>query len=294
MAMSFEEAMELLSGMFATLPRPVLSMVLESHSGNMERTVDYLIGLTPQEIEALQASSQNLQRLAQLDAQHGSAPSIAPPTVGLDSDEDEEALDAELRRALEVSQREQAGRPAGAEEADFSRALEATQQALGDVPQGEADQEQADALLATMLQNQMLKQQLQEDRGFTAMLDGDSERRGAGGGRGRDAPRVPAPAPAPAASWGEMLGLWGAGDPEDAGERAEPGRPQPASTTSQEGEGLFGAIAATGAWLGESLGLVDPPATGTVRASVAGDEAVATGQPVARRRPSRPADKKDD
>jgi hypothetical protein len=45
--MSFEEAMELLTGMFATLPRPVLSMVLESHSGNMERTVDYLIGLTP-------------------------------------------------------------------------------------------------------------------------------------------------------------------------------------------------------------------------------------------------------
>jgi hypothetical protein len=45
--MSFEEVMELLTGMFATLPRPVLSMVLESHSGNMERTVDYLIGLTP-------------------------------------------------------------------------------------------------------------------------------------------------------------------------------------------------------------------------------------------------------
>jgi hypothetical protein len=48
MAMTFEEAMELLSGMFATLPRPVLSLVLESHSGNMERTVDYLITLSPQ------------------------------------------------------------------------------------------------------------------------------------------------------------------------------------------------------------------------------------------------------
>jgi hypothetical protein len=113
-----------------------------------------------------------LQRFAQLDAQQGSAPSIAPLTVGRE-DDDEEALDAELRRALEVSQRE------------------------------------ADALLAIVLQNQMLKKQLQQDRGFTAMLDGDCEREGMGGGGGggrRDAaPRVPAPAPA--ASWGEMLGL---------------------------------------------------------------------------------------
>ncbi|MEC8564999.1 MAG: hypothetical protein VXY90_14115, partial [Pseudomonadota bacterium] len=67
-----------------------------------------------------------------------------------EEEEEDVALDAELRRALEVSQREQSGRPAGAEEADFSRALEATQQALGDVPQAEADQEQSDALLATM------------------------------------------------------------------------------------------------------------------------------------------------
>ena len=243
-----------------------------------------------------------MQRLAQLDAQQGSAPSIAPPTVGRE-DDDEEALDAELRRALEVSQREQAGRPAGAEEADFSRALEATQHALGDVPQEGTDQEQADALLAMLLQNQMLKQQLQQDRGFPAMLDGYCEREGMGGGGGggrRDAaPRVPAPAPA--ASWGEMLGLWGAEEPDDAGgtrgRRGGTGHPQPTNATYQEGEGLFGAVVATGSWLGESLGLIDAdqPSNGTVRAGAArGDEAVSTGRPVARRRPSRPADKKDD
>lgn len=300
--MAFEEAMELLSGMFATLPQPVLSMVLESHSGNMERTVDYLIGLTPQEMDALQASARDLERLDQLDHQQDSAPSIAPPTVGeVDDDEDDAALDAELRRALELSQREQSGRPAGAEEADFTRALEATQHALGDVPRDEADQEQSDALLATMLQNQMLKQQLQHDRGFTAMLDGEGGAENEREGRRRGAaPGAAAPAPS-SSSWGEMLGLWGAeeADGDARGEAAGTGRPQPADTTYQEGQGLFGAIAATGSWLGESLGLVEAeqPAAGSARAVVPrGDVMVAGGQaqPLARRRPPRPADKKDD
>lgn len=35
MAMSFEEAIGVLGGMFGDLPRVTLSMVLESHSGNM-------------------------------------------------------------------------------------------------------------------------------------------------------------------------------------------------------------------------------------------------------------------
>ena len=60
------------------------------------------------------------------------------------------------------------------------------------------DQEQSDAVLATMLQNQMLKQQLQQDRGFTDMLEGE----GSSGGRAVAAPAVE---PAPAPGWGEML-----------------------------------------------------------------------------------------
>ena len=207
-------------------------------------------------------------------------------------DEDEEAMDAELRQALEESQREQRGRPAGAEEVDFSRALEATQRALGDVPQEEADQEEADALLATMLQNQMLKQQLQQDRDFNAMLGGEGE-----GGRPRGAAaHAPAPAPSAGASWGEMLGLWGGGEPDDAA--AARGAGLPAASTYQEGQGLFGALAATGSWLGESLGLVESeqPSAGTARPAAAarGAEAVLGGDALAHRRPSRPADKKDD
>lgn len=302
MAMTFEEAMGLLSGMFTSLPEPVLSMVLESHSGNMERTVDYLIGLTPQELEALQASARDLGHLEQqeLPEQHG-APSIAPPTVGRSDEEggeDTAALDAELRRALELSQREQSGRPAGAEEADFSRALEATQHALGDVPEDEADQEQKDALLATMLQNQMLKQQLQQDRGFTAMLDGDGVREGtAGGGHRAGAQRASAPAPSSDASWGEMLGLWG--NDTNAGRTAAGGAAQAADASYQEGQGLFGAIAATGSWLGESLGLVDAQqpasATGSGTANATrDDETVAVGRPLARHQAVRPSDKKDD
>lgn len=237
-----------------------------------------------QELEALRASSRDLGGSGLLGAEDD------------DADEDEEAMDAELRQALDASQREQRGRPAGAEEVDFTRALEATRRALGDVPQEEADQEQADALLATMLQNQMLKQQLQQDRGFTAMLGSEGD-----GARGRGAaPRAPAPAPSAGASWGEMLGLWGSGEPDDAAAARGPagGAGRAAASTYQEGQGLFGALAATGSWIGESLGLIESeqPAAGTASPAGAarGDEAVLGGDSLARRRPSRPADKKDD
>ena len=190
MAMSFEEAIGVLGGMFGDLPRVTLSMVLESHSGNMERTVDYLLGLSPQEMAALRESARDLQMLEALEAAGGSAaglagmgpvPSLAPPggaagrAGGDDDDEDDEELQAMLAQSRRDSH---AGRPAGAEEADFSRALEATQRALGDVPSDGADQEQIDAVLATMLQNQMLKQQLQQDRGFTDMLSGEGSNSG--------------------------------------------------------------------------------------------------------------------
>ena len=339
--MTFEEAMELLSGMFANLPTPVLSMVLESHSGNMERTVDYLIGLTPQEVAALQASARDLQvleQLEQLDARMGGGggaggaplglppprmdglegfvPSLAPPGVegggggGEDDDDDDNAaLEAEVRRALAVSQRERGGRPAGAEEADFSRALEATQRALGDVPSEEADQEQSDAVLATMLQNQMLKQQLQEDRGFTAMLGGEGDGEGEGEGGGAPA-AVPAPAAASSSSgggggggWGEMLGLWGGEDDTAARGRA----PEPAAAY-QEGQGLFGALVSTGSWIGETLGLTESEQEEQQRQQQhaaraggsgggGGGEGVVrggAGEPLARRRAPRPSDKKDD
>ena len=119
----------------------------------------------------------------------GPVPSLAPPggaagrAGGDDDDEDDEELQAMLAQSRRDSH---AGRPAGAEEADFSRALEATQRALGDVPSDGADQEQIDAVLATMLQNQMLKQQLQQDRGFTDMLSGE----GSNSGRPLGAPAV--------------------------------------------------------------------------------------------------------
>jgi hypothetical protein len=206
-------AIEVLGGMFGDLPRVTLSMVLESHSGNMERTVDYLLGLSPQEMDALRASTSDLEVL---ETRGGAAaglaglapvPSLVPPGIrsGDEGDEDDEGgLDADLLWAMEQSRRDaHGGRPVGAEEADFSRALEATQRALGDTPTDEADQEQSDAVLATMLQNQMLKQQLQQDRGFTSMLEGE---RSTGGGRAAAAPAVE---PAPALGWGEMLGLWG-------------------------------------------------------------------------------------
>ena len=52
--------------MFGDLPRVTLSMVLESHSGNMERTVDYLLGLSPQEMDALRAPTSDLEVLEAL------------------------------------------------------------------------------------------------------------------------------------------------------------------------------------------------------------------------------------
>ena len=102
------------------------------------------------------------------------------------------------------------------------------------------------------------------------------------------------------ASWGEMLGLWGSGEPVDAAAARGPagGAGRAAASTYQEGQGLFGALAATGSWIGESLGLIESeqPAAGTASPAGAarGDEAVLGGDSLARRLPSRPADKKDD
>ena len=45
MAMGFADAIQTLRGMFAHIPEETLAVVLESHSGHMERTVEYLLAM---------------------------------------------------------------------------------------------------------------------------------------------------------------------------------------------------------------------------------------------------------
>ena len=160
--MEFEEAIGSLGAMFTDMPPLTLGMVLESHSGNMERTVDYLLGLSEAERRALSQTPPEVA--AQLDEEEDDEEVVALPRAGgaAGGDMSAEAEVAALLRERDALQatldaeRTQAtvGRSA---EADFSRAVEATQRALGERPEEAGDQEQADAVLASMLQNQMLK-----------------------------------------------------------------------------------------------------------------------------------------
>ena len=159
--MEFEDAIGSLGAMFTDMPPLTLGMVLESHSGNMERTVDYLLGLSEAERRAL---AQTPPEVAALLEEEEDEEVVALPRAGgaAGGDMSAEAEVAALLRERDALQatldaeRTQAavGRSA---EADFSRAVEATQRALGERPEEAGDQEQADAVLASMLQNQMLK-----------------------------------------------------------------------------------------------------------------------------------------
>ena len=160
--MEFEEAIGSLGAMFTDMPPLTLGMVLESHSGNMERTVDYLLGLSEAERRALAQTPPEVAAL--LEEEEEDEEVVALPRAGgaAGGDMSAEAEVAALLRERDALQatldaeRTQAsvGRSA---EADFSRAVEATQRALGERPEEAGDQEQADAVLASMLQNQMLK-----------------------------------------------------------------------------------------------------------------------------------------
>ena len=160
--MEFEEAIGSLGAMFTDMPPLTLGMVLESHSGNMERTVDYLLGLSEAERRALAQTPPEVAAL--LEEEEDDEEVVALPRAGgaAGGDMSAEAEVAALLRERDALQatldaeRTQAsvGRSA---EADFSRAVEATQRALGERPEEAGDQEQADAVLASMLQNQMLK-----------------------------------------------------------------------------------------------------------------------------------------
>ena len=161
--MEFEEAIGSLGAMFTDMPPLTLGMVLESHSGNMERTVDYLLGLSEAERRALAQTPPEVAALLE-EEEDDDEEVVALPRAGgaAGGDMSAEAEVAALLRERDALQatldaeRTQAavGRSA---EADFSRAVEATQRALGERPEEAGDQEQADAVLASMLQNQMLK-----------------------------------------------------------------------------------------------------------------------------------------